>query len=238
MALRIDEFTRFGRFSGQRGRQAVALATLAILATTATGCLEMSFGGGIKGSGVVAEEQRDVGEFSRVELSGSSDVEIRIGDTPSLLVRGDDNLISILETEVVDGTLRVRPSESYSTRKGLDVIATVRALEGASVRGSGDIVVSGLDVASFEASVMGSGDVKVSGSAERVSAAVRGSGDIDLVGVEAIDAEASVHGSGDIDLRASGSVKLSVFGSGDIRYRGDPEKVSRNVHGSGDITAR
>ena len=48
--------------------------------------------------------------------------------------------------------------------------------------------------------------------------------------------EAVVSGSGDIQVTASQSLKARVSGSGDISYRGNPEKQDFKTSGSGDIS--
>src|SRR4051794_937172 len=46
----------------------------------------------VTGSGVSKTEQRDVGEFQKIHVNGSSNVNIVIGDKQSVSVTTDDNL--------------------------------------------------------------------------------------------------------------------------------------------------
>ena len=67
---------------------------------------------GMEGSGVPRTEEREVGAFDRIELSGSGRLEVTTGPLSALSVTADDNLLGLLRTEVVDGTLiieRTRP---------------------------------------------------------------------------------------------------------------------------------
>ena len=60
-----------------------------------------------EGSGVSATQARDVAAFSSVELAGSNNVVIHVGDRQkqSVVVKGDDNLLQRVTTEVQSGRL-------------------------------------------------------------------------------------------------------------------------------------
>lgn len=208
-----------------------------LLAVAGTGCFDIVFGG-VQGSGTVESEQRDVGPFTRIDLTGSPDVDVRVGEPLEVIVETDDNLLPLIETRVEGDTLHVGSTKSYSTRKGVVIRVRVPSLESVSVQGSGDITATGVAGESFEAEVTGSGDIVARGTVRSVRATISGSGDIDLSDLRAEDAAVTVRGSGDIEVYATGELDASVVGSGDIRYRGDPSDVRREVTGSGDIVAR
>ena len=55
---------------------------------------------GVQGSGVTASETRDVGPFASVELAGSNNVVIRVGERRSVVVKADDNLLDRVSTQL------------------------------------------------------------------------------------------------------------------------------------------
>jgi hypothetical protein len=71
--------------------------------------LEESPGGGdetfIVGSGVIVTEPREVEDFTGVVLNGVGEVEIRHGNTESLSITADDNILAHLTSEVRNGRL-------------------------------------------------------------------------------------------------------------------------------------
>jgi hypothetical protein len=85
------------------------------------------------------------------------------------------------------------------------------------VAGSGNVTLASIS-GDLRASVAGSGDVRIAGgSAPNVVAHLAGSGDVDFQGV-AGDVSASIAGSGNVNVaKATGAVKKSVFGSGDVK---------------------
>src|SRR5215475_1784510 len=53
-----------------------------------------------EGSGVPAAQTRDLPAFDSVELAGSNNVSIRVGEKQAVVVKADDNLLDRVTTEV------------------------------------------------------------------------------------------------------------------------------------------
>lgn len=149
---------------------------------------------------------------------------------------------------VVDGSgdLRIYGLEGGSAElrvKGSGDLRAVRVavkeLE-AVVSGSGDLFIKKVSAEKGEFTVTGSGDLVITegGRVDRLEVNVVGSGDAELDDVDARVAEVNVIGSGaatvgTIDER----LNASILGSGDIRYRGEPETDTVAL-GSGEIRVR
>lgn len=211
----------------------------------------------LKGEGPVVSQNLDVRNFTGIELSFSGDVFLRQGKEFSVRVEGQQNLISVLNTEVKDNIWKLRFNvdnvqmyktkfEVYITMPTLDHIhvagsgnvRTENRFTGlgdvyAGVHGSGDVYLHA-DCRNLTAKVSGSGDIRTSGSAEAGNLKVTGSGDYSGYDMRIKNCEAAVTGSGDIKVHASETLIASVRGSGDIDYRGNPS-VQSKVSGSGDI---
>ncbi|MFO0981661.1 MAG: head GIN domain-containing protein [Planctomycetota bacterium] len=196
------------------------------------------FPSSIRGSGVEATEVREVPEFDRIEVAGALRLECRVGGARQVSVRGDDNLLPYVQTDVDGETLVLRmASGSYSCDRDLVVSVVAPSVRAVSVSGSADADVTGLQGGAFEASVSGSGSLQADGEVEQLDAAVSGSGDLLLDALPARAARVSVAGSGSARVRVLDRLECTVSGSGDVRYRGDPStKIS--VSGSGSVTRR
>jgi len=190
-----------------------------------------------EGSGVPATQSRDVAAFHGVELAGSNNVVIRAGETQSVVVRADENLLARVTTEVRSGTLVVANTPgSLTTKSPMSVEVTVPTLDALTLTGAGNIVVAGIETESLTVTLPGSGTLAASGSATRLAVTVSGSGMVQFTRLVANDVRAVVSGSGSIFVTATRSLDASVSGDGAILYTGHPPNVTKSVSGSGAIT--
>ena len=216
---------------------AVAVSTATLLAA---GCSFGAFAGltGLRGSGRKGTESRTVGSFTKIELKGSVDAEVKVGGAGPLVVEGDDNLLSNVSTEVRGDTLVVSTKESYTSRAGLKVRVPTARLEALAIEGSADAVVEGLKGERFKASIAGSGDITIHGGADVFEVAIAGSGDVNAADVTARKVAVRIDGSGDVRLVGSADeVSFQTNGSGDINAGDFKVKKARvELNGSGDAT--
>ena len=190
-----------------------------------------------EGSGVSATQARDVGAFHGIDLAGSNNVVIRVGEKQSVVVKADDNLLDRVTTEVQSGKLVIANAPgSFTTNSPMSVEVGVPSLDTLTLSGSGNMVVTGVEAKSFDVNLPGSGTLTGDGSATRLEVTVDGSGTVQLTRLVATNVQAAVSGSGSIFVTATESLDASVSGSGAILYTGSPQDVSRNVTGSGAIT--
>jgi hypothetical protein len=217
-------------------RPTMLIATLVLAASGCTGALGL----GVRGSGQEAAESRDVAAFERIVVTGQTDVTVARGDT-AVTVRGDDNLLSDVVTEVNDGTLRISERRALDPRAGLLVEVTAPRLDGAAVQGSGDFTANDVTDGAFTATVSGSGNLTVAGiTGDMLTVGASGSGNLTAEDVDTQRVTADVEGSG--DLRISGAaqqVGLTVSGSGVADLDGlAASQVTVVASGSGDANVR
>jgi hypothetical protein len=212
-------------------------------------------------SGRSATETRALGTFSAISMRDDIDVRVRPGESESVQVTADDNLLSLLETVVDGGTLRIqwKSGESVRPRAKTAVTVAVRRLEAVASAGSGDLVVEALKTPAlalsiagssdatlrqlevdglFRVRIAGSGDVQAHGKAGRLEVSIAGSGDMDARELLVDDASISIAGSGDADVSARKTVAVSIAGSGDVRFGGGATLASSRVMGSGSVRQR
>jgi hypothetical protein len=230
-----------------------------------TGLITLScsaqWGKTIKGNGNNVTIERSTGDYEGIAVSGWFDVDLVSGNEGDITLQGDENLLEYIITEVKDGKLVIKTEKgvnlkSSSWKSEIRITVPVESISSVSMSGSGDIVgktkiksdkfstaMSGsgditLDIESnsLSASMSGSGDITLSGNTKDFDATISGSGDIEAYNLEADNVSATVSGSADIQVTAKKSIKARVSGSGDISYRGNPEKVDTKTSGSGDIS--
>ena len=105
-------------------------ALTGVVALTLSACdgISITFNDGdskVKGSGVAASEMRSVASFDTIDATGVGKLKLRIGDTESLKVVADDNILPLIKTEVKDGVLTL--STKGATLSKTDIVFDVTA---------------------------------------------------------------------------------------------------------------
>jgi hypothetical protein len=216
--------------------RSLALAAIVLLTLgSATACTK-----GIRGSGKVVEDVRQLSGFTSIRVKSSADVEIRQSTRDSVTVVTDDNIAPIIETRVIGQSLEVDTHKSYSTRRGVRVIVEVKSLNAVYSDASGDVKLQGpFNVDALTITLSGSGDLQASDTvtANNLKVRLRGSGDVAFDQVNAKVLDLDISGSGDFIARGKVNKQtIAIGGSGDVNAGGlEGESVSVTVSGSGDV---
>jgi len=193
------------------------------------------------GSGEIVTQTIDVSDFQRVTLEGFGDVFIEQGQTESLSVETDENILPLLD-------IRVRGSELIlGTKNGVDVnpsrsityTLTVQDLDAIKLGGSGTFHVGSLKSGNFEITVSGSGDVDISSlAAKELSVELNGSGNILVENIDVTTVDTSLQGSGDIKLEGQADTQnVRVGGSGNyLAGNLQTNAADVSIPGSADVT--
>ena len=214
----------------------------------------------IKGNGQMKKETREVSNYTSLATQGSMDVTIAYGNSNSIVVQADENLLPYIETSVENGKLTIKSKKGVNLKSTSKMLVSVSMTKINSLQQSGsgnidgsgaftsdgktDIGVSGsgnlkLDFDSFkdlDLSVAGSGNVDLkSGNTNTLSAKISGSGNIDCSTVSSKDVDAKISGSGNIKVYASNSIDAKISGSGNVFYKGSAQNISSKVVGSGKV---
>ena len=210
----------------------------------------------VTGNGSVTQQTRTLAHFDGISLGMAGSVEVQIGATESVTVSTDDNLQALVDTYVEDGTLKIRGKKGYRLNPTkLRFVVQARALGRLSVGGSGSINAAGLRSPALNAEVGGSGSINLprldsdavrvqiggsgnfsaSGRAGQLRAAIGGSGNVDAGQLAADTVQVSIGGSGQAVVWAKRELGVSVGGSGDVEYYGDPQAFSKSIAGSGSV---
>jgi len=219
-----------------------SFSILSVLMTLlTTGC-----GPFIPGSGQVTTATRQVSGFQQIDLFGSPDVILTQGESESLRIEAEDNLIPYLVTEVRGGTLEI----GFRTADGLPlsvrptqpvkVYVTMKTVTGLRVTGSGDLDAERLAADTLQLTVTGSGNLSVEAlTVKKLNNRLTGSGDILIDELTAEVVETVITGSGNCSIAGeSAQQSARISGSGDYRASElQSEQAAMQVTGSGNVNA-
>jgi len=237
------------------------LMGIVLAAVSLTGC--SYFGPCVNGSGPVVTEQREVGEFTGVNNTGSFDVYLTKADSFSVEVVAQESLIPIIETYVSGNTLIIETKSGGCYKSGypLQVHVSLPETEVLTLNGSGRVFADVLSSEELEISNSGSGYMEIDSlMSETLVLDNSGSGYISVIGTYVYDIDVSQSGSGDIlcgtlyecsemDIRHSSSGRVSALlidgvvidvlmsGSGRVDLAGDLEVAEYSLRSSGRLDA-
>ena len=194
----------------------------------------------VTGSGEIVTQIIDVSRFDVVTLAASGDVYIEQGNTESLTIEADDNILPLLRNRVIGGELILdtRPNQSLTPSQPIIYRLTIKDLSRVTLNGSGNFFVVPLETKKIEISLRGSGNISFDDlTVEQVAIDLIGSGNIDIEELAADRVETSMPGSGDITLNGKATLQnISIDGSGN--YRAADLETSRaeiKIPGSADV---
>jgi hypothetical protein len=211
----------------------------------------------VSGDGNITTENRQVGNFNSVELSGSLNVHLKQEPTNAVRVEADANLMPYIEVYTDGNTLVIREKRGYNLNptKEIIVYATAPVYRHISISGSGsiftdnelssnellDLSVSGsggamaqLNTAKLNIKVSGSGSVTVKGQASEMALSISGSGSVNAFDLNSENVTVGVSGSGDAQVNANTKLDVRASGSGSVSYKGNAT-VNKSTSGSGDV---
>src|SRR5260370_24564664 len=113
--------------------------------------------GHTRGSGTIKEETRQVGDFSGVSVGSGIRATISIGPKTSVVLTGDDNLLSMIKLEVVDGklTTRVDYNEGIHPSQPIRLTVVTPHLTSAEASGGASLTADATPGPKFLASASG-----------------------------------------------------------------------------------
>jgi Putative auto-transporter adhesin, head GIN domain len=189
---------------------------------------------GVRGSGKLLKEERNVGSFNSISTEGAFDIEVVCQKAQNVEITGDDNILPLVTTEVSNNVLRVRNLRNYSTSEPLTLRISVPDLMGINSSGAGTIEVSGLKNDKFAIDVNGAPTIKASGESKAIKIDANGAANIDTHKLRAARVEIDSKGVSAIEVYAADQLDVTVSGPSHVIYRGNAV-VNKTVHGPGSV---
>lgn len=195
----------------------------------------------VKGEGILATQQRPIGNFTGVRAKGSANVFITQGPVVTAKVKDYENLLPYFEMKLNGTVLEVGFKENVNIKSNkTEVFITMPTLDLLKTEGSGNITATGIypAVANFKAQIAGSGNISIESCfANRFDGLIKGSGNVNAFGLPATEAYLQTEGSGNFETTASNKLNVKISGSGNVYYKLSPV-VTANISGSGQVIPR
>ena len=194
--------------------------------------------GGVKGSGNVQTEKRELANFKAIEVGGAFEVEVVAQKEFGVEIEADDNLLPLIETEVRGGTLEISSEKSIKSKQRIRVRISAPDIESIQVSGASKVSLANVKNDSLKVYSSGASKIKVDGETRNL--------DIELSGASKVEAESlktenvTVDGSGASSafVNVSGDLKADLSGASNVTYTGNPRNLQKSTSGASSVKGK
>jgi len=216
-------------------KKATLLVSLAALVAAFSAC---HIGRGVKGSGTLKTEKRNLPAFKGIETTGAYEVEVMCQKPASFEIEADDNILPLIRTDVRDGVLYVTSEKSYNPSRAVTLRISLPELTAVSSRGAGEVTIQDAQSDDLKIESMGAASIKAAGKVKNATISSSGAGDIDANRLQAEKARVTVAGAASVSVYATEQLDVSVSGVGSVTYGGNPKTVNKSVSGIGSVNKK
>lgn len=182
-----------------------------------------------------ATETRSVGSFKAIDVAGTIEVDVVIGKTAKVEVKGTAGELKRVTTAVKNGVLVIGTNLKGASRSiGLEVQITVPALDAITLSGTAEVDVKGLAAQAFTATVSGTGGLELAGKATALTVNIPGTAQIEAFDLQASSATIDIAGTGNVELSVSDKLAVTIAGTGNVDAKGKPT-VTKKITGTGNV---
>lgn len=209
---------------------------------------------GVQGNGKVKSEERSVDSFDQISVGGAFDVYLTQGNTESLRVEADENLLPLIETNVSNGRLEIRSRQNIGEAKKLSVYVTFRELNQIEASGACEIKNEGqLNLGTLSLNGSGASEIDLTLQADKIEGEYSGASEVELQGVaDVCDFQLSgaseldspeltvrlmtidLSGASEAEVQVTESLKVDASGASSVVYTGDPA-VDQHTSGASSV---
>ena len=204
------------------------------------------------GNGKVVFQNRDIKGYNSISINGAYDVYLKNGSSESLIVEADENLMSVIKTELRGNTLEVFNSENIIRSKDLKLIITNPNLNNLNFSGAVQLTsdtgltfknlainISGigridlaLNAESLTSVASGGADITFRGKVNTFNVTITGTGSVDAENLESKECDVVISGLGKARVCAEKKLNVNISGLGKVDYKGNPH-INQVISGAG-----
>lgn len=197
------------------------IPVLLIVAVLMAGCGLVS---PLTGSGNVVTQEEAITGFEKLDVSHGFLVDISQGDTFSVIIRVDDNLVEHLQVVKEGSTLKIglKPGRIYRLEDAtLEADVTMPELTVADLAG-GSHLGGDVETGDVTFNLSGGSHVTVSGSAEDITVDASSGSHAKLADLAVVNANVEARGGSHATVNPSGRLDAVARGGSHVKYLGSP----------------
>jgi hypothetical protein len=211
---------------------------------------------GIKGNRNVISENRNISsKFEKIDIQQGIRLYLTQGNTTSLKVEADENILDLLITEVENNQLKIYFKKNVYKAKARNVylttknISSIEASSGSSVKtdntwqssdflintSSGSSVKINVNANAVTSSSSSGSTIKLFGKTNTFNAKASSGSSINADELLSKNVSAKVSSGANIRVNASGKLTAKASSGGSIGYEGNPTEINKDTSSGGSV---
>jgi len=189
----------------------------------------------LKGNKNVLSQERNVGNFTGIDVGGAFDVYLTIKNEPSLIIETDENLQDNITTKIRNDKLVISSSAIRNATK-LNIYISAPEITYIKTSGAASLEVSNtLSADLLQLVASGASDIRLDADVDELITEASGASTVRLTGTAA---NHQVKASGAADIKAgellTRTTSVAASGASDVTINAS-EKVNRKISGAGAV---
>lgn len=197
-----------------------------------------SFGRGVKGSGVLITEKRELSGFKGVDVGGIFQVEVTAQKDFAVEISADDNIVPMVKTYVSNGVLKIESDGHFSNSNPIKVRISAPDIESVEASGASRVTVTNVKNSSFDLNTSGASKVIVAGETSNLKIDVSGASSVDAEALHTENAEVDASGASSASVFALDHITADASGASRIFYSGTATSVEKKTSGASRIAQK
>lgn len=198
----------------------------------------VNFGGGVRGSGNIITDKRDLSDFQAVEVGGVYQVEITAQKEFGVEIDGDDNLVALVNVVVSDGVLKISSEQKLSPKSPIRIRISAPDINELKVSGAASVMLNDIKNDGLSIDSSGASKIKVTGETAKLNVDVSGATKIDAENLKAGDVNVDASGACSVTVNVSGELEADASGASRVTYSGTPTSVEKKTSGASSVSQK
>ena len=188
----------------------------------------------IVGSGRFVTDSRPVRDFDAISVSNGGRAIVTRSDVESLNITAEDNILPLIESRVVNGTLTLtfRAGEGSVSTRGMTYHIGMRSMRGFNGEAGSFIEAHGIDTANLEVRVSAGSTFIGSGTADRLGLELSAGSRVDAAALRSRVTTATLSSGSTAVVRVSDSLSVTASSGSQLEYLGNPAVHAQTSAGS------
>lgn len=204
------------------------------------------------------KQDRQVANFSEIEISSAIKVVLTQGNTEKLILEGDDEMLQRVITEVKGNTLIIRLKDGTYNKTTREITAFLTFKNLSKIELSGAVTLSGTNPMKFndlnldcsgatkidmnltanklDADFSGASTLKLEGNVQTLDLDISGASKIEASSLIAKNCFLDCSGASTVTIHVTDKLRAEGSGASKISYKGNPAVVETDMSGASKVT--